>query len=243
VRNQSQKESPMKNPWASWLAVIGAAMATACTSNPIAQPETQAPTLVVRTSSSTMWTTAETEAAAAASAAAAAAAAATARSASVAATTSKDAVARQAAATRGAASASALAPVDAEKGAKAGGDATPAGQKSPVEKAEPPRTVYFEFDSYEIRPEFGAVLEVQSKRLAADQKLKIVVEGHADDRGGAEYNLALGQRRAEVVAKALKLLGAREDQIEAVSFGDTRPLSQEKTEAAWAKNRRAEIKP
>jgi peptidoglycan-associated lipoprotein len=192
-----------------------------------------------------MWTTAETEAAAAASAAAAAAAAATARSANVAATASKDAVARQAAAPRGAASASAsaLAPVDAEKGAKAGGDATPAAQKSPAEKAEPPRTVYFEFDSYEIRPEFGAVLEVQSKRLAADQKLKIVVEGHADDRGGAEYNLALGQRRAEVVAKALKLLGAREDQIEAVSFGDTRPLSQEKTEAAWAKNRRAEIKP
>jgi peptidoglycan-associated lipoprotein len=132
--------------------------------------------------------------------------------------------------------------IDAEKKAQAGVDAAPAARNSPGEKTEPPRILYFEFDSYEIQPDYGVVLEAQSRLLAADQKLKILVEGHADDRGGAEYNLALGQRRAHAIVKALKLLGAREDQIEAVSFGDTRPLSQEKTEAAWAKNRRAEIK-
>jgi peptidoglycan-associated lipoprotein len=234
VRNQSLKDFSMKNPLAVWLAAICAAMATACTSTPTTQPEALAPTLVVRTPASTTWTTAETEAAAASAAAAAAAAAATAKSAGAAVTAPRAAAARQGEVPR--------APSDAKAVAQAGAEATPAARKSPAEVAESPRTVYFEFDSYEIRPDFGAVLEAQAKLLAADPNLKIVVEGHADDRGGAEYNLALGQRRAQAIVKALKLLGAREDQMEAVSFGDTRPLTQEKTEAAWAKNRRAEIK-
>jgi peptidoglycan-associated lipoprotein len=102
--------------------------------------------------------------------------------------------------------------------------------------------VYFEFNSHEIKPEFNAVLELQFKLLGADKKRRMVLEGHADERGGAEYNLALGQKRAEAVLKALKLLGADEARIEAVSFGDTRPLSREPTEAAWAKNRRVEIR-
>ena len=69
-----------------------------------------------------------------------------------------------------------------------------------------------------------------------------MVEGHADDRGGAEYNLALGQKRAQAVLKALLLLGVPEAQLEAVSFGDTRPLADGRDEAAWTQNRRAELK-
>ena len=69
----------------------------------------------------------------------------------------------------------------------------------------------------------------------------MVVEGHTDERGGREYNLALGQKRAESVTKALALLGAADSQIEAVSFGKERPAAQGNDEAAWAKNRRAEL--
>jgi peptidoglycan-associated lipoprotein len=69
----------------------------------------------------------------------------------------------------------------------------------------------------------------------------VAVEGHTDERGGSEYNLALGQKRAEAVAKSLTLLGADDKQVEAVSFGKERPAAQGNDEAAWAKNRRAEI--
>jgi peptidoglycan-associated lipoprotein len=68
------------------------------------------------------------------------------------------------------------------------------------------------------------------------------VEGHTDERGGREYNLALGQKRAEAVARSLTLLGAADAQLEAVSFGEERPAVQGSDEAAWAKNRRAELK-
>jgi peptidoglycan-associated lipoprotein len=70
----------------------------------------------------------------------------------------------------------------------------------------------------------------------------MVVEGHTDERGGREYNLALGQKRADAVAKSMTLLGAAESQVEAVSFGKERPVSEGHDEAAWAQNRRAEIK-
>ena len=70
----------------------------------------------------------------------------------------------------------------------------------------------------------------------------MVIEGHADERGGAEYNLALGQKRAHAVARALLLLGVNDSQVEAVSFGDARPLARGQNEEAWAQNRRAEIK-
>jgi peptidoglycan-associated lipoprotein len=76
----------------------------------------------------------------------------------------------------------------------------------------------------------------------ADRGLRLVIEGHADERGGAEYNLALGQKRAQAVVKALRLLGVNEAQVEAVSFGDTRPAARGQNEEAWAQNRRAEFK-
>ncbi len=104
------------------------------------------------------------------------------------------------------------------------------------------RTVYFDFDSYVVKDEFRPVIEAHAKRLSADRKKRIVVEGHTDERGGSEYNLALGQKRAEAVVKSMVTLGAADNQLEAVSFGKERPAAQGSDEAAWAKNRRAELK-
>jgi peptidoglycan-associated lipoprotein len=104
------------------------------------------------------------------------------------------------------------------------------------------RVVYFDYDSYVLRDEFRPVIEGNARALSAAKTKKMVVEGHTDERGGREYNLALGQRRAEAVAKSLVLLGASDGQIEAVSFGKERPVNDGHDEGAWAKNRRAELK-
>jgi len=108
--------------------------------------------------------------------------------------------------------------------------------------ATAPRIVYFDYDSFVIKDEFRGVIDTSAKRLSANRNQKLTIEGHTDERGGREYNLALGQKRAEAVAKALALLGASEAQMEAVSFGKERPAVQGSDEAAWAKNRRAELK-
>lgn len=104
------------------------------------------------------------------------------------------------------------------------------------------RVVYFDFDSYVVRNEFQPALEGHARLLAGDRARKIVIEGHTDERGGREYNLALGQKRAEAVARTLEVLGAGGTQIEAVSFGKERPAVQGSDEAAHARNRRAELK-
>jgi peptidoglycan-associated lipoprotein len=104
-----------------------------------------------------------------------------------------------------------------------------------------PRVVYFDFDSYVVKDEFRPVIEANAKALSTNRKMHMAVEGHTDDRGSSEYNLALGQRRAEAVVKSLTLLGADPTQLEAVSFGKERPAVQGETEEAWAKNRRAEL--
>jgi peptidoglycan-associated lipoprotein len=103
------------------------------------------------------------------------------------------------------------------------------------------RTIYFDFDSYVVKDEYRPTIEGFAKALAADRKKHLSVEGHTDERGGREYNLALGQKRAEAVTKQLALLGASDSQVEAVSFGKERPAVQGNDEAAWAKNRRAEL--
>ena len=105
------------------------------------------------------------------------------------------------------------------------------------------RVVYFDFDSFAVKDEYRPVVEGQAKLLAADRKKRVAVEGHTDERGGREYNLALGQKRAEAVTKAMTLLGATDAQVEAVSFGKERPVTQGGDDAAMAKNRRAEINP
>lgn len=103
------------------------------------------------------------------------------------------------------------------------------------------RLVYFDYDSYVIKPEFQKLIEAQARYLASDPALKVVLEGHTDERGGREYNLALGQRRAEAVRRALSLLGVSEAQMEAVSFGEEKPVAEGSSESAWSQNRRTEI--
>ena len=104
-----------------------------------------------------------------------------------------------------------------------------------------PHVVYFDFDSYVVKDEYRPVIEAHAKQLAANRAKKLTVEGHTDERGGSEYNLALGQKRAESVVKQLELLGVKDNQLEAVSFGKERPAVQGSDEEAWAKNRRAEL--
>lgn len=104
------------------------------------------------------------------------------------------------------------------------------------------RVVYFDFDSFAVRDDGKPVVDAHARVLAATRTRRMVVEGHTDERGGREYNLALGQKRAQAVVSALTLLGAGANQLEAVSFGKERPADQGATEEAWAKNRRAEIR-
>ena len=104
------------------------------------------------------------------------------------------------------------------------------------------RIVYFDFDSFVIKDEFQSLLDGHAKVLARTSGKRMVIEGHTDERGGREYNLALGQKRAEAVVKSLTLLGVPEGQLEAVSFGEERPAAAGGEESAWARNRRAELK-
>ncbi|WP_457424337.1 peptidoglycan-associated lipoprotein Pal [Roseateles sp. P5_E7] len=104
------------------------------------------------------------------------------------------------------------------------------------------RVVYFDFDSDIVKEEYRPLIDVHAKRLNNNKKLALSLEGNTDERGGREYNLALGQRRAEAVAKSLTLLGVGAAQVEAVSFGKERPAAQGSTEEAWSKNRRVELK-
>jgi peptidoglycan-associated lipoprotein len=112
--------------------------------------------------------------------------------------------------------------------------------KSAVAGAD--RIVYFDFDSFVVKDEFRPLIEAHAKRMAANRNQRTTIEGHTDERGGREYNLALGQKRAEAVLRSLALLGVADNRLEAVSFGKERPAVQGSDEAAWAKNRRAELK-
>lgn len=104
------------------------------------------------------------------------------------------------------------------------------------------RVVYFDYDSFTVKEDFRPLIESHAKVLSTNKGKRMVVEGHTDERGGREYNLALGQKRAEAVAKSLALLGATDGQLEAVSFGKERPAAAGADEGAFAKNRRAELK-
>jgi peptidoglycan-associated lipoprotein len=104
-----------------------------------------------------------------------------------------------------------------------------------------PKVIYFDFDSFVVKDEYRGTIDAYAKALSADRKKRVLLEGHTDERGGREYNLALGQKRAEAVQKSLVLLGASDGQIEAVSFGKERPAVQGSDEAAMAKNRRVEL--
>jgi len=150
----------------------------------------------------------------------------------------------------------------AVSGASGSGAATalpaPAGESRVVSVTPPPppaprdapatlppgtaRTVYFDFDSAVLRDDARSSIEAHARVLAADRTRRLILEGHTDERGGREYNLSLGQKRAEAVQQALVTLGASTAQLEAVSFGKERPAVNGSGEEAWSRNRRVELK-
>jgi peptidoglycan-associated lipoprotein len=103
------------------------------------------------------------------------------------------------------------------------------------------RSVYFDLDSYVIKDEFQDLLGHHARFLVRNPQMKMLIQGNADERGSREYNLALGQKRAEAVKKALMLLGVREAQLESVSLGEEKPACLESTESCWAQNRRGDM--
>ena len=103
------------------------------------------------------------------------------------------------------------------------------------------RTVYFDFDKFDVKPEYRPLVEAHAKFLRENPTAKMLIQGNADERGSREYNVGLGQRRSDSVKKMLILLGARDNQIEAVSLGEEKPTCTQHSEDCWAKNRRDEM--
>lgn len=103
------------------------------------------------------------------------------------------------------------------------------------------RSVYFDFDRAAIKPEYTSLIDRHGRYLATNPALAIRVEGNTDERGSTEYNLALGQRRAQSVAKALALVGVKDNQMEVVSWGKERPKAAGHSEAVWSQNRRVDL--
>jgi peptidoglycan-associated lipoprotein len=103
------------------------------------------------------------------------------------------------------------------------------------------RSVYFDFDKYDVKEEFNPMLSVHANYLISNKGRQVLVQGNTDERGGQEYNLALGQKRAVAVTKSLAALGVPTSQMEAVSLGKEKPKASGHDEADWAENRRADI--
>jgi peptidoglycan-associated lipoprotein len=103
------------------------------------------------------------------------------------------------------------------------------------------RSIYFDLDRYNIADQYRSLVGAHAAFLVNHRQLKVQIQGNTDERGSREYNLSLGQKRAEAVRQALLLLGVREEQIEAVSLGEEKPRAEGHNETAWAENRRADI--
>ena len=103
------------------------------------------------------------------------------------------------------------------------------------------RIIYFDYDMDTVKGEYQAIVQAHAKFLSENRGRKIRLEGHADERGSREYNMALGQRRADGVRKASNLLGVANERMESVSFGEDKPRMTGSDEAAWSQNRRVEI--
>lgn len=103
------------------------------------------------------------------------------------------------------------------------------------------RSIYFDVDKYDIREDQKELVAAHAKFLNANRGFKVLLQGNTDERGTPEYNLSLGQKRADAVKRSLSLLGVREDQVESVSLGKEKPRAQGHDDAAWAENRRADI--
>lgn len=104
------------------------------------------------------------------------------------------------------------------------------------------KVIYFDYDSFVVKPEFQSLVDQHARFLQANRGRSVVLEGNTDERGSREYNLALGQKRAEAVRRALTLVGASDSQIEAVSFGEEKPAVSGSSEDAYAQNRRVELR-
>jgi peptidoglycan-associated lipoprotein len=102
--------------------------------------------------------------------------------------------------------------------------------------------IYFDFDKSDIKPEAKAVLEKKAEFLRANPSFKVRIEGNCDERGTAEYNMALGERRAKSAEKYLNALGISADRMNTISYGKEKPICQEHNEACWSKNRRDDFK-
>jgi peptidoglycan-associated lipoprotein len=103
------------------------------------------------------------------------------------------------------------------------------------------RSIYFEFDKYDIQEQYKPLVDAHARYLVAHPDRKMLIQGNCDERGSREYNLALGQKRADAVKRALILLGAKETQIESVSLGEEKPRALGHDEASWAENRRGDV--
>ena len=101
--------------------------------------------------------------------------------------------------------------------------------------------IYFDYDQAEIKPEFTQVVQAHGQRLASNASMQVRLEGHTDERGSREYNIGLGERRAQAVRRALMLAGAQASQITTVSYGEERPAATGSDEESWRLNRRVEI--
>ena len=129
----------------------------------------------------------------------------------------------------------------ANTGARNTGGNSAAGALGPAGELGSQRVIYFDFDNSDIRPEFVDVVAAHGRFLAANPALRVRLEGHTDERGSREYNIALGERRAQTVRRALALQGVKESQIATVSYGEERPAVAGSDEQAYSKNRRVEL--
>jgi peptidoglycan-associated lipoprotein len=131
-------------------------------------------------------------------------------------------------------------------GAGVAGSALPGDQYAGDPRKDPAsplsrRSVHFDFDSYVVKSEYRPMLEAHASYLQSKRDTRVILQGNADERGSREYNLALGQKRAEAVRRALAVLGVSDAQMEAISFGEEKPRNEASTEDAYAENRRTDV--
>ena len=144
------------------------------------------------------------------------------------------------------------APVESRSGSSSGTGVAPVvaggldGQGLPKELTDPKsilsrRSIYFDLDKYEVKDEYKDLVNAHAKYLTKNPGFKMLIQGNTDERGTSEYNLSLGQKRADAVKRALTLLGVKDDQLESVSLGKEKPKNPGHDDAAWAENRRADV--
>ena len=139
------------------------------------------------------------------------------------------------------------APVEDGRGRVATVDAdSVSGSRLPRELTDPKsilsrRSIYFDYDKFEVKGEYRDLVTAHARFLSNNRQFKMLVQGNTDERGSREYNLALGQKRADAIKRMLVMLGAREDQVESVSLGEEKPKNEGHDETAWAENRRGDM--